>query len=440
MISIAITPDRFSGFQSASASSEVSKKADRTVRRPTRGINIKEDTYATLRVVTGTGEEIALADAGGKDGFRTFRTTNVYSNFLLQGVVEQRAEKTQIIETFGEPYIFFFGERPRMVTFSGVLLNTFDFNWEAEWWYNYELYLRGTRCVENDARVFLSYDETLVSGYIVSTDSSKTSQDKNFVTFQFTMFLTGYSNFSDVGNGTSQSAREIEVGRQLAALEMYNSGRSTAALSPATLLPGQTLSGSVTNNTISSPNLAQGLMDTFALSNVLATWNSAKALVNTAAQMTSNLARGDVLRLPYGASGNLAYDNVDLARVKMPTGNYGPLSYSEFNQNTDEYVGSSSHYEGATIKVSFGKEDSSVAQDQTMVDDFLGDWLNFGLTPVSGDLPHVSDLLTSSSLGIFSVGNTSNWRSSAPVDQGLSALNLTPSNAVRAATGSISLG
>ena len=32
-------------------------------------------------------------------------------------------------------------------------------------------------------------------------------------------------------------------------------------------------------------------MDTFALSNVLATWNSAKALVNTAAQMTSNLAR-----------------------------------------------------------------------------------------------------------------------------------------------------
>ena len=78
------------------------------------------------------------------------------------------------------------------------------------------------------------------------------------MTFQFTMFLTGYSNFSDVGNGTSQSAREIEVGRQLAALEMYNSGRSTAALSPATLLPGQTLSGSVTNNTISSPNLAQG--------------------------------------------------------------------------------------------------------------------------------------------------------------------------------------
>ena len=84
MISIAITPDRFSGFQSASASSEVSKRPTALFVGLLEESTSKEDTYATLRVVTGTGEEIALADAGGKDGFRTFRTTNVYSNFLLQ--------------------------------------------------------------------------------------------------------------------------------------------------------------------------------------------------------------------------------------------------------------------------------------------------------------------------------------------------------------------
>ena len=113
------------------------------VRRPVRGIQIKENTYATLQVRTADGRNLPLFDAAGTvlDGNdaasfldRGFTTHN--SNFLIQSIQESRAEKQQVVLTFGEPYIFFFGEQPRVLTISGVLLNTEDFNWRAEWWEN----------------------------------------------------------------------------------------------------------------------------------------------------------------------------------------------------------------------------------------------------------------------------------------------------------------
>src|SRR6267154_2741792 len=178
------------------------------IRRPVRGTQLKEDSFATMRVVAGSGQAVPIIDAGSRrtdDKNKIFevngkRATDIYSNFFLQTITEERAEKQQILETFGEPFIFFFGQLAQIITFSGILLNTFDFNWEAEWWWNYDNYLRGTRCVENDARVFLAFDETLVTGYIMATAATKNAQEKNWVNFQFQMFLTSNTNFSRIGN------------------------------------------------------------------------------------------------------------------------------------------------------------------------------------------------------------------------------------------------
>ena len=92
-------------------------------RRPVRGIEIKDDTYASLRVRKADGKDIPLlnSSAGGTD-------VKGYTNFLLQSVQEQRMEKHQIIETFGASYVFFFGEQPRFLNISAILLNTNDFN------------------------------------------------------------------------------------------------------------------------------------------------------------------------------------------------------------------------------------------------------------------------------------------------------------------------
>lgn len=171
------------------------------VRRPVRGIQIKDDTYATLQVRTADGRVIPLWDAGGQEDTISpnISMSEEYSNFLLQNVVEQRSEKTQVVQTFGEPFIFFFGEHPRIIQGSGVLLNSEDFNWRAEFWQNYDTHLRGTKCVQNKTRVTLSWDDIVIEGYFIMAQATENAQQPNFVNFNFQIFLTNYANVSRIG-------------------------------------------------------------------------------------------------------------------------------------------------------------------------------------------------------------------------------------------------
>lgn len=161
-----------------------------------RGLEVKEDTYATLTVRTAQNKPIPLVDAGMPDGLNS----SGYANFLLQGVSEARMEKHQIIETFGASYVFFFGEQPRFLDVSAQLLNSNDFNWEAEWWANYNTYLRGTKLVELGARCYLAYDDNIVEGYIMMAQANKVSAEPHLVTLQFKFFVTNCTNVSNVGN------------------------------------------------------------------------------------------------------------------------------------------------------------------------------------------------------------------------------------------------
>lgn len=207
---VEITPDAFAttfsnvAQQSGAANLNGNRSADTDrffhVRRPVRGITIKDDTYATLQVRQSNGEPIALFDGGADGG-----SGNSTSNFLIQSVAEQRAEKQQIVLTFGEPYIFFFGEQPRVINVSGILLNTEDFKWRAEWWENYDKILRGTACVRSRSRVYLSWDDIVVEGYIMSSDAQETATEQNYVRFNFQMFLTNYQNVSNINGQMIQS-------------------------------------------------------------------------------------------------------------------------------------------------------------------------------------------------------------------------------------------
>lgn len=172
------------------------------IRRPYRGIQIKNDTYATMQIVNGAGQIIPLisesytgADrpAGGKG------RVNVYADFIIQQINEERVEKQQILETFGDSFIFFFGERPRVLTISGMLVNTEDFSWRAQFMYNYEHFLRGSRLVQQNARLFLSWDTIVVEGYPINVTATEAADNPYVVNFQMQIFLTNYNNFGDIG-------------------------------------------------------------------------------------------------------------------------------------------------------------------------------------------------------------------------------------------------
>lgn len=170
-------------------------RGNRRVRRPTRGLEIKEDTPAIIKVVQADGTEVPLLDSGSPSG-----TSTQYSNFLLQSVQETRMEKHQVVDTFGEAYIYLFGEHPRFIDVQAILINSNDFNWEAEFWANYEQYFRGTKSVESGARTYLFYDDTIVDGYILQAQAAKTSDSPLMLQLNFRMFLTGYRNISFVGS------------------------------------------------------------------------------------------------------------------------------------------------------------------------------------------------------------------------------------------------
>jgi hypothetical protein len=165
------------------------------VRRPLRGVEVKEDTYAMIKVVRADGLEIPLVDSGAPTGVAS-RT----ANFIIQTVQEARMEKHQIIETFGEPYIFFFGEAPRFLDVTAILINSLDFNWEAEWWDNWEKRLRGTKSVELGARTYLFYDDSIIEGYMLMAQAMKTSDQPFIVQLTFRMFITSCRNVSFVGD------------------------------------------------------------------------------------------------------------------------------------------------------------------------------------------------------------------------------------------------
>lgn len=171
------------------------------VRRPVRGIQLKEETFAVIRVLTARNEEVSLIDSGSPTADEAeIGRSALLSNFLLQDVQEQRAEKQQIVETFGEDYIFFFGERPRFLRFAGVLMNTADFNWKSEWWENYENNLRGSKLVELNARLYVYFDDVVVEGYILDSSTTWSAGTPYSVPFQFTLFVTNYAHLSRVGH------------------------------------------------------------------------------------------------------------------------------------------------------------------------------------------------------------------------------------------------
>jgi hypothetical protein len=180
-------------------------------RRPIWGIQVKEPKFASLSVRQISGSStvpISITDSSAPGG-----NSNDNHNFILQRVDFPRQEKLQLVETFGDHFAFFYGERPIVASCAGVLLNTLDFNWKNEWLSNYDQFLRGTKCVENRARVYLGFDDVLIEGYIISTAVNYNEQSPYICPFSFSILVTNYVDLSNGGSVTKQEeARTLVTG------------------------------------------------------------------------------------------------------------------------------------------------------------------------------------------------------------------------------------
>jgi hypothetical protein len=162
------------------------------VRRPMWGLRVKEPTFSWLAVYQDLGDgrsaqPISIIDSSAPGGYASDIGTH---NFVLQSVSEQRQEKVQIIETFGDHFAFFYGQKPIVLAVRGILFNSQDFNWKNEFLTNYDRFLRGTRCVETKSRVFLGFDDVVAQGYLLSVQVNYDKDMPVAVPFGFSMLLT----------------------------------------------------------------------------------------------------------------------------------------------------------------------------------------------------------------------------------------------------------
>lgn len=221
------------------------------VRRPLRGFQAEKDTYAYLRVISSDNRDLDFLDSGSPVAESDIGKSRTYSNFLLQRVAINRSELRQFVKTFGLTYLFLFGENPIMVNVSGMLLHSVDFPWDEEWWSNYEDRLRATRVAEQGARVYLSYERTLVEGYILDAGTQRDAAQPYGVPLTFTMVATavrflatvGYTKFP-VQRYTVDFSRPQLQGRDMSGLpegttySYVNEDVSTQAMRAASLPEG----------------------------------------------------------------------------------------------------------------------------------------------------------------------------------------------------------
>lgn len=111
------------------------------------------------------------------------------TQFFLEAVQEQKDEKFQVVQTFGQDTFFFFGQKTSVYAFSGTLLNAVNQDWKNLWHLNYDNFLRGTKCVERNAYVFLQYNNVMVQGYLINTTTRETGAEDKSVPFAFQMLI-----------------------------------------------------------------------------------------------------------------------------------------------------------------------------------------------------------------------------------------------------------
>ncbi len=157
---------------------EDEKPTENSIERADRVNNQidKEETHALLQVFDINQELVISID-----------------DFILESSEEASQEKMQIMETFDDFYIFFYGRKPKIYSYAGKLLNFQNLPWKDTFIGFYEMY-SGTPAVNKYYICWLSYDEKVYKGYIINFRRAQSAMNINIVAFAFDFIVIGDEN------------------------------------------------------------------------------------------------------------------------------------------------------------------------------------------------------------------------------------------------------
>lgn len=175
---------------------------------------LKQDAYAVLRIFRGfapdspdpfsTGDDTASGPTGNPSFEILFQT----NRFLLSGIQEIDMERMALIETFGEPYLYLFGSKARVWSYSGTLFDTQGLEWLNEWRIAFQRYMKGSASTKLKARAMLAYEDVVREGVIVTSAISKSVSEPGMAQLSFQMFVLR-EHFID---GTPASFADLQGG------------------------------------------------------------------------------------------------------------------------------------------------------------------------------------------------------------------------------------
>lgn len=193
---------------------------------------LNDVNIAGSELSTSTNEVaiLNLNEDSSSDGYY-----GVFNNFSLMNFSEAREEVVRINLNFGGTWnAFFFGERPRIYSFSGIFLDSKDYPYYQEFMVAYEKYMAGRKCIENGMQFTISYNGKILKGHLLRINTGGSADAITHKTFEFTVLVENDSwyrnnivNGREVLNGLNNSNR---FGQQL-----LKSAQTTTTVSPQTV-------------------------------------------------------------------------------------------------------------------------------------------------------------------------------------------------------------
>ncbi len=184
-----------------------------------RQIQEKENQPAIIRLIRRLRPEELAANKSTEPQMPWVNLIPPNTKFFLESVQENREEKVQVIDTFGQWIAFFFGSKPEVYSYSGTLLNAKNHDWKNEFQENYDHFLRGSQAVKNQATILLQYDDVLVEGYMLNCSIAMQGASDKATPFQFNMLVM---NRSPLNPRNMLNLRSIRSGLSPAELALFN--------------------------------------------------------------------------------------------------------------------------------------------------------------------------------------------------------------------------
>jgi len=135
----------------------------------------------------------------------------MFNRFFITDIAEERSEKIQITETFGDPDIKFFGNKIKIYSFAGVLLEAwssgsvspfgfglqdasgpeykYKYLWASSLAHMYDNVMGGSKLAENKEIVVMMIGNHLIEGYPMNLSLRENANRPNLKNFAFNLVV-----------------------------------------------------------------------------------------------------------------------------------------------------------------------------------------------------------------------------------------------------------